>query len=66
MANTTYPVVRHVVVSNQLVARWDTVIGKDVIMAITGVDMILFWGRAHDRQSQDIRRLDHDRHGIEI
>ena len=42
MANTTYPAVRHVAVGNRLIALWDTVIGKKVVMAITGVVLILF------------------------
>ena len=42
MANTTYPAVRHIAVGNRLIALWDTVIGKKVVMAITGVVLILF------------------------
>jgi len=42
MANTTYPVVRHTAVGNRLIALWDTVIGKKVVMAITGAVLILF------------------------
>lgn len=42
MANTTYPAVRHLAVGNRLVALWDTVIGKKVVMAVTGVVLIGF------------------------
>jgi succinate dehydrogenase / fumarate reductase cytochrome b subunit len=42
MAHATYPIVRHVAVGNRLIALWDTVIGKKVVMAITGVVLILF------------------------
>jgi succinate dehydrogenase / fumarate reductase cytochrome b subunit len=42
MANTTYPAVRQVAVGNRLVELWDTVIGKKVVMAITGAVLILF------------------------
>ena len=42
MANATYPAVRHVGVGNRLIALWDTVIGKKVVMAITGTALILF------------------------
>jgi len=42
MANATYPVVRHVAVGNRFIALWDTVIGKKVVMAVTGGVLILF------------------------
>ena len=42
MANATYPAVRHVAVGNRLLALWDTIIGKKVVMAITGAVLVLF------------------------
>jgi len=42
MANATYPAVRHVAVGNRFIALWDTVIGKKIVMAVTGVVLILF------------------------
>src|SRR5271165_4383491 len=42
MANATYPAVRHVAAGNRLTALWGTVIGKKVVMAITGAVLILF------------------------
>jgi succinate dehydrogenase / fumarate reductase cytochrome b subunit len=42
MANATYPAVRHVAVGNRLTTLWDTVIGKKIVMAITGVVLIVF------------------------
>lgn len=42
MANATYPAVRHVAVGNRFIALWNTVIGKKVVMAITGAVLILF------------------------
>jgi succinate dehydrogenase / fumarate reductase, cytochrome b subunit len=42
MANATYPAVRHVAVGNRLVAFWATVIGKKVVMAVTGAVLVLF------------------------
>ena len=42
MANATYPAFRQVAVGNRLTTLWDTVIGKKIVMAITGVILILF------------------------
>ena len=42
MANATYPAFRQVAVGNRLTTLWDTVIGKKIVMAITGVVLILF------------------------
>lgn len=42
MANAIYPTVRHVAVGNRFIALWDTVIGKKVVMGITGAVLILF------------------------
>ena len=42
MANATYPAVRHAALGNRFIALWDTVIGKKVVMAVTGVVLILF------------------------
>ena len=42
MANATYPAVRHIAVGNRFIALWDTVIGKKVVMAVTGAVLILF------------------------
>ena len=42
MANATYPAIRHVAIGNRFVALWDTVIGKKIVMAITGAVLILF------------------------
>jgi succinate dehydrogenase / fumarate reductase cytochrome b subunit len=42
MANATYPTIRHVAIGNRFVALWDTVIGKKIVMAITGTVLILF------------------------
>jgi succinate dehydrogenase / fumarate reductase cytochrome b subunit len=42
MANATYPAVRHAAVGNRFIALWDTVIGKKVVMAVTGGVLILF------------------------
>jgi succinate dehydrogenase / fumarate reductase cytochrome b subunit len=42
MANTTYPAARHVAVRNRLIELWDTVIGKKVVMAVTGAALVLF------------------------
>ena len=42
MANATYPAIRHVAIGNRFVALWDTVIGKKIVMAITGTVLILF------------------------
>jgi succinate dehydrogenase / fumarate reductase cytochrome b subunit len=42
MANATYPAERHVAVGNRFIPLWDTVIGKKVVMAVTGVVLIFF------------------------
>jgi len=42
MANATYSTIRNVAIGNRLVALWDTIIGKKIVMAITGTFLILF------------------------
>ena len=42
MANATYPTIRRVAIGSRFTAFWDTVIGKKIVMAITGTVLVLF------------------------